>query len=135
MASGNPNSQFFDHGYRMFTGGRLANAIGYQQLAYNNNLVALAGGGATGATQLTNAYNHILTCATTADSCKLPPAIPGNICYLMNAGAQSTTVYAYEGSATTINATSGATGVAQAAGVGALYFCPLANLWSRIQSS
>lgn len=76
-------------------------------------LTALAGGGKTGATQLMYGINQIDTCATAANSCLLPYAYPGAVCFVSNDGAQSTTIF---GKGTdTIDAVASATGNAMAA--------------------
>lgn len=85
-----------------------------------NSLTALAGGGKTGATQLSLGINRISVCATAADSCLMPPAIAGNVVFVRNDGAASTTIY---GSGTdTIDAVASATGNAQANAKGKLYY-------------
>lgn len=102
---------------------------------FKNALTALAGGGQTGATQLVSGGNKIAVCATIADSAQLPSALAGKICIVTNAGAQSCTIYGKSGRTDTINATAGATGLALAAGVSALFFCPQDTFWYRILSA
>jgi hypothetical protein len=83
-------------------------------------LTALAGGGKAGATQLHYGVNRISVCATAANSCLMPYAFPGAMCYVRNDGAQSTTIF---GRGTdTIDAVATGTGNAQAAAKGKLYF-------------
>jgi hypothetical protein len=89
---------------------------------FQTGLVALAGGGQTGATALNKAINVVSTVATSADSCQLPPAYGGQVVYVTNAGANSMTVYGAEGRTDTINGTAGATGVALASTKNAVYF-------------
>lgn len=84
-------------------------------------VVAFAGGGQANATQLSDGINRIQTVATIADSVKLPPSVAGKMVYLMNAGANSTTVYGF--GTDTIDGVASATGNAQAAGKGKLYLC------------
>lgn len=83
-------------------------------------LTALVGGGKTGATQLSYGVNEIAVCGTAANSCLMPYAFPGAVCYVRNDGAQSTTVF---GRGTdTIDGVATGTGNAQAASKGKLYF-------------
>jgi hypothetical protein len=93
-------------------------------------LTALAGGGLSGATQLKVGLNQVTTVATAADSVVLPTCIVGSIVLLTNAGANSMTVYA--ANSELINATAGATGIAQAAGVTNLYDCPATTHWYKM---
>lgn len=86
-----------------------------------DNITAFAGGGQANATQLSATNNNIATVATAADSIKLPLAKPGLVLRIRNSGANSMQVF---GSGTdTINGVATATGVAQAAGTSAEYFC------------
>jgi hypothetical protein len=89
---------------------------------YQSGLVALAGGGQTGATLLNKPINIVATVATTADSCQLPVAYGGQVVYVANTGANSMTVYGNSAATDTINGTAGATGVALAATKNAVYF-------------
>lgn len=98
-----------------------------------SGLTAHAGGGQANALQLTGSMASIGTVATLADSVKLPAAKAGSSYYLTNDGALSMQVF---GRGTdTINNVATATGVAQAAGVAAHYFCAKTGNWSRVQSS
>jgi hypothetical protein len=56
-------------------------------------LVALAGGGKTGATQLGYGVNTLATVATAANSVMLPYAFPGAVVFLVNSGAQTAQVF------------------------------------------
>lgn len=84
-------------------------------------LTALAGGAKAGATQLGYGINTVTVVATAADSVLLPYAFPGAMCFVKNAdAADSMTVF---GKGTdTIDAVATATGNAQAAGKGKLYY-------------
>lgn len=84
-------------------------------------LTALAGGAKAGATQLGYGINTVTVVATAADSALLPYAFPGAMCFVKNAdGADSMTVF---GKGTdTIDGVATATGNAQAAGKGKLYY-------------
>lgn len=105
----------------------------------NDTVTAHAGGGAASATQLDYGITEIAVCATAANSVKLPPAVEGTKVYLWNKGAQSAQVFG--GGTSTINGVAFGTGVAQAAGLSALYFCvegdgdDVAGSWARILSA
>ena len=94
-----------------------------------NTLTALAGGGQTGATLLAN-ISRITVCATTADSCKLPSALPGADCEGVNLGAASTTIYPQTGEA--INSGSANAGFAVGAGKGFRFTCSVAGTWNAM---
>lgn len=71
-------------------------------------LTAKAGGGKSGATQLSYGLNRVSTVATAADSLLMPYAYPGAVVVLVQDGANSTTVF---GKGTdTIDAVATATG-------------------------
>lgn len=99
-----------------------------------SGLIAHVGGGKASALQLTGSMASIATVGTAADSVKMPLAIAGAVYDLANdAAANSMQVF---GQGTdTINFVATATGVAQAAGVAAHYFCAKTGNWSRVQSS
>lgn len=89
----------------------------------NNTVTAFAGGGQTSATLLKPGINVVTVVATAADSVKLPLASQvGQAVVVINAdSADSMQVF---GSGTdTINGAATATGVAQAAGKLAVYYC------------
>lgn len=90
-----------------------------QQILAGAALVALAGGGKAGATQLGYGVNQLGTVATGADSALLPYAFPGALVFVRNDGANSATVF---GKGTdTIDGVATGTGNAQAASKGKLY--------------
>lgn len=96
-------------------------------------VTAFAGGGQSKATQLTGQVATITTCATDADSVKLPAGAAGITYAIWNNTAKASQVF---GNGTdTINGVATATGVSQAAGTKALYLCtsdqPAAS-WFRI---
>jgi hypothetical protein len=97
-------------------------------------LTAFAGGGQTGALQLTGDMAEVTTVATAADSVKLPPALAGRTYYLVNAAA-SNSMQVFGNGTDTINGVATATGVAQAAGKSATYFCCAAGNWYRVLSA
>ncbi|MDO9334953.1 MAG: hypothetical protein Q7T61_01000 [Caulobacter sp.] len=97
-------------------------ADGYIQTV-TNSLTAFAGGGQASATLLKAGINVVTTVATAADSVKLPLATQvGQAVVVVN--ADSTDSMQVFGSGTdTINGVATATGVAQAAGKVAVYYC------------
>lgn len=96
-------------------------------------VTATAGGGKATAKALTAAINVVGTVATAADSVLLPAALPGLCLWVKNAGANSMQVF---GQGTdTINAVATGTGVAQAAGLSAMYVCAEAGKWDRLLSA
>lgn len=112
---------------------KLAQLIGSVQ----NNIVAQADGTKANATVLTAAKCRVATVAGAADSVKLPPGYPGLEITVYNAGANSMQVFGNGND--TINAVATATGVAQAAGVSAIYTCydvvAGVGLWGRTLSA
>ena len=98
------------------------------------NVTARAGGGQANATQLLYDGANVSTVATAADSVKLPTAKPGAEYNLVNEHATNA-IQVFGGGTDTINKVASATGVSQAAGVAAYYFCVYAGNWSRVQSS
>lgn len=85
-------------------------------------VTAFAGGGQTSATQLGYGSSVVTVVATAADSVKLPASVAGAWVFIRNAdSADSVTVFGF--GTDTIDAVASATGNAQAAGKGKLYFC------------
>lgn len=122
----------FLSGFRMPQGSSLQ-ALADLTSSIQAPLTAKAGGGQASATQINSANVEVATVATAADSVKLPPAVPGMRILVVNTSANSMQVF---GSGTdTINAVAYATGVAQAAGKSAVYFCAAAGKWSRVLSA
>lgn len=99
-------------------------------------ITATAAGTQANAALLTGTFCEVTTVATANDSVRLPLGAPGLWVAVRNSGAASMQVY---GSGTdTINGVATATGVAQANGASALYFCvsaaPAAK-WFRVLSA
>jgi hypothetical protein len=86
-----------------------------------DGMTALAGGGQTGATQLSTELGRVATVATAGDSVMLPPALPGLDIIVTNHGANAMQVYGQPGD--TINDVATATGVSQMAGSECIYAC------------
>jgi hypothetical protein len=99
-----------------------------------SSITAHAGGTQALATPVHSACTLIAVCATAADSVVLPPAMGGQILWLVNAGAASAQVFAAPG-ADTINGVANATGVALAAGKSTTLVSPLAGAWFSILSA
>jgi hypothetical protein len=92
-------------------------------------LTALANGGQAGATQLQLGLNRLGTVATNGDSVLLPPATPGAIVVVVNAGAASANVFP-SGATDIINALAVQTALAVAAAAVTIFFCTLAGKWN-----
>jgi hypothetical protein len=98
-------------------------------------VTAKAGGTRAAATKLTAAVNRIGTCATAADSVCLPPAVGGQVIYVVNGGAASAQVFGDPATSDTINGVAAGTGVALANGKSASYFSPAAGVWFAVLSA
>ena len=97
-------------------------------------ITAAAGGGQSGAYQLTATISRVATVATAADSVKLPPSEAGMVIQVVN-GHASNSMQVFGAGTDTINDVATATGVAQAAGKAATYVCPVAGKWYRVLSA
>lgn len=86
-----------------------------------------------GATAVTGPIVNVSTVTTAGDGVRLPAATAGRVVYVANPTANSVQVYG--ASTDTINAVATATGVAQAAGKHAVYFCAVAGNWNRVLSA
>lgn len=96
-----------------------------------NGLTAAAGGGQSGALQLSAYANRVTTVATAADSVRLPAALPGAQVVVINAAAaNSMNVFPQTGDA--INALAANTALAVAANKTLLAFCAVAGIWNTI---
>ena len=108
-----------------------------RNFTYQNGITAHAGGGQASAYQLVpGAYMfEIDTCATTADSVKLFAAVPGHSVAVLNAGAQTLDVYAYDGlsngvtAGDKINNNSNATAYQLTTFQMAIFYCAKAGVW------
>ena len=115
------NFPSFLPGKQMLDGDVAANLIA-ELFSSETGITAFAGGGQASATQLNSAVNVVSVIATNADSVKLPPAVVGREITVVNSdAAQSLQVFGY--GTDTINGVATGTGVAQAAGVTAIYKC------------
>ena len=99
------------------------------------SITAHAGGTRTPATPITTALTLIAVCATTADSCALPPAMGGQVLWVTNGGAASAQLFADPSTSDTINGVAAATGIALASGKSITLFSPLAGSWFGVLSA
>lgn len=101
------------------------------------NVTAHSGGGKANATPIVNVKTQIKTCAADNDSVLLPPGYPGLEVTLFNSTAHSAQVFG--AGLDTINSVVTGTGVAQAAGVSAIYTCyevvAGVGIWGRVLSA
>ena len=95
-----------------------------------NGLTALAGGGQTGATNLTGALNRVTTVATAADSVMLPTAKAGMNIFVKNTAANSLNVFPASGDA--INALSANAAYALATVKAAFFVCTVDGTWDTV---
>lgn len=115
------------------------NLAGYIDSTLNNltvietGLTAHAGGTQAAALALSaTAFVHqIDTVGTGADSVRLPVSVAGQMHMVIN-NAASNSMQVFGAGTDTINNVATATGVAQSAGLGCLYYCPVAGKWFRI---
>lgn len=121
-------------GLRLINGDAVNDLVDLKSFTATTGLTALAGGGATGATQLQPGLNNVTVVATNDDSVILPVAKAGTLVLVVNSDStQNIKVHAV--GSDTINGTAGATGVAQSAGITALYTCPTDTKWFRLLSA
>lgn len=99
-----------------------------------SDITAFAGGGQTSATQLNAAVNEVVTVGSAADSVKLPPSFAGARVVVINAHA-SNAIQVFGHNTATINGVAAGTGVSQAAGKTAIYYCPVPGKWYRALSA
>lgn len=117
--------------------GRSLNKLSQLIGATQNPITAKAGGTKALATPITGVKARIGTAASGADSVLLPPGYPGLEISIYNAGASSVQVFGSGND--TINAVATGTGVAQGAGLSAIYTCydvvAGIGLWGRVLSA
>lgn len=128
-----PIPQRLESGKRLADDDALNDILATPQWQTTTGIVALAGGGRTGAPVLNAGSNEVVTVASGADSVVLPKAVLGAVIVVVNAGASSLQVFA--NGSDTINGTAGATGVAQGNGLTALYIAADLGQWYRILSA
>src|ERR1700730_3567881 len=101
--------------------------VGFLQESAADNIIAFPGGGQANATLLSNELNKVTTVATSGDSVKLPPSMPGLTIVVTNKGANSMQVFG--SGADTIDDSAAATGVSQMRGSVVIYACHTAGAW------
>lgn len=99
------------------------------------SITAHAGGTRAPATPIRSAITLIAVCATAADSCMLPPAVGGQVLWVINAGAASSQLFADSSTSDTINGVAAATGIALAAGKSITLVSPIAGAWFGVLSA
>lgn len=119
------------HGPAVFPSGQVGLGL-LSQAA--DALTAHSGGTQAAALLLSAAINRISTVAAANDSVKLPVSVAGMSIAVIN-GAASNSMQVFGSGADTINDVATATGVAQAAGKTASYYCPVAGKWYRLLSA
>lgn len=109
-------------------------AFSYPKWSFKNAITATPSGTVSDSVELTETISRVTVVATAADGVLLPEARAGMIRVVINAdAADAMRVFAAGGS--TINGTAGATGVSQAAGLTAIYFCAVNGVWNRLLSA
>lgn len=100
-------------------------------------ITAFASATQANATQLTAEKNNVTVVVTAADGVKLPLAEAGAVVFLTNSDSTDS-MQVFGAGTDTINNVATATGVAQAAGKSAVYFCVAsapAGKWMRVLSA
>ncbi len=95
--------------------------------SYASGIVALAGGGQTGATLLKAQFNQVSTVATTGDSVMLPKAVAGMEIRIASAGVGNLAVYPWLGD--TIDGNSANSSITVNAGTNTIGFCCKTGDW------
>lgn len=98
---------------------------------HNTGITAFATGGQASATALTGEWNNVTTCATAADSVKLPAAVAGQVITVKNSGATSLAVFPATGDA--INALAANLSVDIAAGSEVTFRAIDATTWETCE--
>lgn len=99
------------------------------------SVTAHAGGTRAAALPIRSAITLIAVCATAGDSVMLPPAVGGQVLWIINAGAASSQMFADASTSDTINGVAAATGVALAAGKSMTLMAPIAGAWFGVLSA
>lgn len=117
-------------------------------LGTQNGITALAGGAQAGSPVLAYGDNELDTVVSGNDSVQLPVAIPGAMCIVYNAGAQTAKIYA--GTAPNINnasaldqivanatiaKTANATAITLASGYTLTFYCMTVGLWKQMTAA
>jgi hypothetical protein len=126
----NFNAKFMSRTQDTDTSGNVTLTAGYLKRSTADGITAFAGGGQGSATALTKDINRISTCATAADSVKLPAAVAGMTLLVVNQGAARCDVFPATGEQ--INGLSANTALSVAAGEKALFVCRVAAQWVEV---
>lgn len=129
-----------DQNVNLYTVAQAINQANQQQAT--TSITAHAGGGQSASVALGYGFNQVGTVASGSDSVQLPPCNVGAMVYVTNDGSNSMTVFGNSARSDTINGTAGSTGVAQANGAHAIYFCAVpdattaaAGKWTTIRAT
>lgn len=98
-------------------------------LTATNGITAHAGGGQANATQLSSEINRVITVATIFDSVKLPSAIAGKRCIVINSAALNA-CNIYPKSGESINALSTNTAIPLTVGIKLTFDCAVDGTWN-----
>lgn len=99
------------------------------------SVTAHAGGGQANATPITAGMTLIAVAATAGDSVVLPPAMGGQMVWIINGGAASAQIFTAVGLGGTINGIAGTTGIALAAGKAMQLVSPIQGAWFGVLSA
>lgn len=100
-----------------------------------SSITAHAGGGQAAATPIAAGITLIAVCATAGDSVILPPAVGGQLLWVINAGGAAAQIYTAIGGGGTINGIAGTTGIALAAGKAMTLISPIGAAWFGVLSA
>lgn len=95
-----------------------------------NAITAFAGGGQGSATALTSTINSITTCATAADSVKLPAATAGSVVQVSNLGAAYASVFPASGDL--IDSLAANTSISLSVGYSIIFTCSVTGSWKSV---
>ena len=98
-----------------------------------NAITAFATGGQSSATALTSTINSITTCATAADSVKLPTATAGSIIQVSNLGAAYASVFPATGDL--IDALAANASVSLPVGSSTIFTCAVTGSWKSLPAT
>lgn len=117
----------FEPGFRLIDGNTLNDGLANPQWGVADSITAKIGGTVNTSPPIQMMLSNIATVGAAGAGVVLPVALPGKVFIILNSGANAITVFA-KGSST-INGTSGATGVSQTAGAVVMYTSVLVGQW------
>jgi hypothetical protein len=118
-------------GVQTFAGDIIAQA--YLKRSSAATITAFAGGGQASATQIAVDVNRITTCATAADSVKLPSAVVGMQIFIQNDGAAAANVFPATGQV--INGLAANVALSVPFASNSLFVCVATGVWKSIAGS